>query len=45
MALEDNDAERRLAAVTLLGASDDPQAIPILAQALQDQEEDSRDHR
>jgi hypothetical protein len=42
MALEDADAERRLAAVTLLGASDDPQAIPILAQALQDQDEEVR---
>ena len=42
MALEDGDAERRLAAVTLLGASDDPQAIPILAQALQDQDEEVR---
>jgi hypothetical protein len=42
MALEDTDTERRLAAVTLLGASDDPQAIPILAQALQDQDEEVR---
>ncbi|MBI3786233.1 MAG: HEAT repeat domain-containing protein [Deltaproteobacteria bacterium] len=42
MALEDSDPERRLAAVTLLGASDDPQAIPILAQALQDGDEEVR---
>ena len=42
MALEDKDAERRLAAVTLLGASDDPAAIPILAQSLQDQDEEVR---
>ncbi len=42
MAIEDGDAERRLAAVTLLGASDDPAAIPILAQALQDKDEEVR---
>ncbi|GIW45762.1 MAG: hypothetical protein KatS3mg077_3044 [Candidatus Binatia bacterium] len=42
MALEDPDPDRRLAAVTLLGASDDPQAIPILAEALKDQDEEVR---
>lgn len=42
MALEDPDPDRRLAAVTLLGASDDPQAIPILAEVLKDQDEEVR---
>jgi hypothetical protein len=39
---QDPDPERRLAAVTLLGASDDPQVIPILAQALSDKDEEVR---
>ncbi len=38
----DPDPERRLAAVTMLGASDDPQVIPVLAQALSDQDEEVR---
>ncbi|MCX8073486.1 MAG: HEAT repeat domain-containing protein [Candidatus Binatia bacterium] len=42
MALNDPDPDRRLAAVTLLGASDDPQAIPILAEVLKDQDEEVR---
>lgn len=42
MALEDPDPDRRLAAVTLLGASDDPQAIPVLAEVLKDQDEEVR---
>jgi len=42
MALQDADPQRRLAAVTLLGASDDPDVIPVLAQALSDQDEDVR---
>jgi hypothetical protein len=42
MALQDADPQRRLAAVTLLGASDDPNVIPVLAQALSDQDEDVR---
>jgi HEAT repeat protein len=42
MALHDADPQRRLAAVTLLGASDDPDIIPVLAQALSDQDEDVR---
>lgn len=42
MSLHDADAQRRLAAVTLLGASDDPGVVPILAQALLDENEDVR---
>jgi HEAT repeat protein/PBS lyase HEAT-like repeat-containing protein len=42
MALNDADPQRRLAAVTLLGASDDPEVIPVLAKALSDQDEDVR---
>jgi HEAT repeat protein len=42
MALHDKDPQRRLAAVTLLGASEDPEVIPVLAQALADQDEDVR---
>jgi hypothetical protein len=42
MALTDPDPERRLTAVTLLGVSENSEAIPILAQALSDQEEDVR---
>lgn len=42
MALTDPDPERRLTAVTLLGVSENAEAIPILAQALSDQEEDVR---
>ncbi len=38
----DPDPERRLSAVTMLGASDDPQVIPVLAQALSDSDEDVR---
>ena len=42
MSLHDEDAQRRLAAVTLLGASDDPSVVPILSQALLDDNEDVR---
>ncbi len=42
ISLQDPDPERRLAAVTLLGASDDPSVIPTLARALSDQDEDVR---
>jgi len=42
VALEDPDPERRLAAVTLLGISDDPSAIPVLAEVLSDEDEDVR---
>jgi hypothetical protein len=42
MALNDPDPERRLTAVTLLGVSENKDAIPILAAALSDQEEDVR---
>jgi|ERR1700687_1104191 len=42
LALEDPDPERRLTAVTLLGASEDAEAIPVLAQALSDQDEEVR---
>jgi hypothetical protein len=42
MALTDPDPERRVTAVTLLGVSENTDAIPILAQALSDQEEDVR---
>jgi hypothetical protein len=42
LALQDPDPERRLTAVTMLGATEDPQAIPILAQALSDQDEEVR---
>ena len=40
--LEDSDPERRLAAVTLLGISDNPEAIGVLAQALSDEDENVR---
>src|SRR5262249_14283740 len=39
---QDPDPERRLAAVTMLGTSDDPEVIPTLAQALSDQDEEVR---
>jgi HEAT repeat protein/PBS lyase HEAT-like repeat-containing protein len=39
---EDPDPERRLSAVTLLGSSDDPEVIPVLAKALSDQDEEVR---
>lgn len=42
LALQDPDPERRLTAINLLGATEDPQAIPILAQALSDQDEEVR---
>lgn len=42
MALEDPDRERRLAAVALLGVSDDPEAISILARALRDEDAEVR---
>jgi len=42
IALGDPDPERRLSAVTMLGASEDPQVIPMLAQALSDQDEEVR---
>jgi hypothetical protein len=42
MALQDPEPDRREAAVTLLGASEDPQVIPVLAQALADKDEDVR---
>lgn len=42
LALEDKDPDRRLAAVTMLGASEDPEAIPALAQALSDSDEEVR---
>lgn len=42
VALEDPDPERRLAAVTLLGISENPDAIPVLAEALNDESEDVR---
>lgn len=42
IALEDKDPDRRLTAVTMLGASEDPEAIPALAQALSDSDEEVR---
>ncbi len=42
IALEDADPDRRLAAVTMLGASESPEAIPVLAQALSDSDEEVR---
>jgi hypothetical protein len=42
IALQDPDPERRLTAVTLLGASDNPEAIPILGEALKDADEEVR---
>lgn len=38
----DPDPERRLAAVTMLGATDDPSAINVLSQALGDEDEEVR---
>jgi hypothetical protein len=42
IALNDKDPDRRLEAVTMLGASEDPQAIPVLTQALSDSNEEVR---
>jgi hypothetical protein len=42
IALGDKNPDRRLAAVTMLGASEDPEAIPALAQALSDTNEEVR---
>ncbi len=42
IALQDPDPDRRLTAVTLLGASDSPEAIPILGEALKDADEEVR---
>jgi hypothetical protein len=42
IAVEDKDPDRRLAAVTMLGASEDPEVIPVLAQALSDTNEEVR---
>jgi len=42
IAIEDQDPDRRLAAVTALGASENPEAIPVLAQALSDSDEEVR---
>jgi hypothetical protein len=42
IALGDKDPDRRLAAVTMLGASEDPDAIPALTQALSDSDEEVR---
>ncbi|MCK6555499.1 HEAT repeat domain-containing protein [Candidatus Binatia bacterium] len=42
MSLHDADPQRRLAAVTLLGAFDDPGVVPILSQALLDDDENVR---
>jgi hypothetical protein len=42
IAVSDTDPERRLAAVTLLGASEDPEALPALAQALSDEDDEVR---
>ncbi len=42
IALRDTDPERRLAAVTMLGASEDPTVVPTLAQALSDEDDEVR---
>jgi hypothetical protein len=42
IALKDSDPERRLAAVTMLGASEDPDVVPTLAQALSDKDDEVR---
>jgi hypothetical protein len=42
IALRDADPERRLAAVTMLGASEDPAVLPTLEQALSDEDEEVR---
>jgi hypothetical protein len=42
IAVEDTDPERRLAAVTILGSSEDPAVLPTLAQALSDEDEEVR---
>ena len=42
LALDDPDPDKRLAAVALLGASEDAQVIPTLGQALSDQNEEVR---
>lgn len=40
--LENPDPDERLAAVVMLGTTDDPEAVAVLAQALSDQNEDVR---
>jgi hypothetical protein len=42
IALENPDPEERLAAVVMLGASEDPQAAAVLAKALSDEDEEVR---
>lgn len=42
VALEDADPERRLTAVTLLGISENAEAVPVLAEALNDEDEEVR---
>jgi HEAT repeats len=42
IALEDSDPDRRMTAITLLGTSENPEAIPVLAKALSDQDEEVR---
>jgi hypothetical protein len=42
IAIADADPERRLAAVTLLGSSEDPAVLPTLAQALSDEDDEVR---
>src|SRR5262249_34335350 len=42
IATRDTDPERRLAAVTMLGASEDPTVVPTLAQALSDEDDEVR---
>jgi|SRR5579862_2841452 len=42
IALHDKDPERRLAAVTMLGSSEDPAVLTTLAQALSDEDDEVR---
>ena len=42
IALHDKDPERRLAAVTMLGSSDDPAVLTTLSQALSDEDDEVR---
>jgi len=42
MAVNDTDIDRRLEAVTLLGASEEPEVIPVLGQALSDEDAEVR---
>lgn len=42
MAVDEGDAEKRLEAVTMLGATEEPEVVPVLGQALADEDPEVR---